>query len=416
MTSLLGGLWRAPGRDDGGVPSLLARLLVAAALAIVALGAVSGSLSGPPRWSPDGLFYQARVYELRENMTRPDALRRAFGGPLGADLRAVDPERSGSSMWVAYNARFYERRIVVPYLASLVAPVSGDRALLDVSLAGYVAAVLAVFVLLLVAGFRLGVAAAVAAATAFVPALTKHADLPLTDTWGLALEAFAFTLALIALKRRDMRWLAPWALVLVALAFTRDSAWIPVLAACGLAVAQRSRFTAALAGTGLVAAVVPMLLVPVPMRELLAQMTNDAMPAPDDSWGDVLGRFPAAFVDLLQADGGFVRDGAWSTAAYLLFGMGLLIAAWVAGRRDETTTLMVAGTLAGALYVLAVPVFSAFRLELTLIPMTAFGLAIAATAALDRLGARDRPAAGLAGRRSSPLPRARWAGLGSSRR
>ena len=389
---------------------------MAAALSLVALGAVSGSLSGAPSWSPDGLFYQARVYEMRDGAARPDALRRAFGGPLGAHLRAIDPERSGSPMWVAYNARFYERRIVVPYLASLVTPIAGDRALLDVSIAGYVAAVLAIFWLLLVAGFRLPVAAGVAAATAFVPALTKHADLPLTDTWGLALEAAAFTVALIALRRRDMRWLAPWALLLVALAFTRDSAWIPVLAACGLAVLQRSRLATALAGTGLLVAAVPMLLVPVPMRELLAQMFNDAMPVPDASWSEVLGRFPGAFADLLQADGGFVRDGAWSTAGYLLFGMGLLIALWAAGRRDETTTLMVAGTLAGVLYVLAVPVFSAFRLELTLIPMAAVGLAMAATAALERLGARDRRSPAVAGRRSSPLPRARWASLGSGRR
>ena len=90
----------------------------------------------------------------------------------------------------------------------------------------------------------------------------------------------------------------------------------------------------------LLAAAVPMLLVPVPMRELLAQMFHDAMPAPDASWGEVLGRFPGAFADLLQADGGFVRDPrVASTAGYLLVGMGLLIALWAAGRRDETTTL-----------------------------------------------------------------------------
>ena len=383
---------------------------------LVCLAAVAGSLTGPARWSPDGLFYQARVYEMRDGSERPDALRRAFGGPLGAHLRAVDPERSGSPMWVAYNARFYERRIVVPFLASLATPLAGDRALLDVSIAGFAAAVLAIFWLLLAIGLRLPVAAGIAALTAFVPALTDHAALPLTDTWGLALEAAAFALAVTVLRRRDARWLAPWAAVLVLLAFTRDSALIPVLAACAVAVAQRTRIAAALAGSGLAAAVVPLLAVPVPMRELLAQMTNGAMPAPDDSWADVAGRYPGALADMLQADGGFVRDGAWPTALYLLVGMGLLLTLWAGGRRDASTTLLAAGALAGVLYVLAVPVFSAFRLELTLFPMAAAGLALGVTAVIERAGARDRPSTAPAGRRSSPLPRARWADLGSDRR
>ena len=389
---------------------------MAAALALVSLAAVAGSLTGPARWTPDGLFYQARVYEMRDGLARPDALRRAFGGPLGADLRAVDPERSGSPMWIAYNARFYERRIVVPFLASLVTPIAGDRALLDVSIAGFVAAVLAIFWLLLALGLRLPVAAGIAAVTAFVPALTDHAALPLTDTWGLALEAAAFALAVTALRRRDARWLAPWVAVLVLLAFTRDSALIPVLAACAVAVAQRTRIAAALAGSGLAAAAVPLLAVPVPMRELLAQMTNGAMPAPDDSWAAVAGRYPGAVADLLQAEGGFVRDGAWPTALYLLVGMGLLLAVWAARRRDATATLLAGGALAGVLYVLAVPAFSAFRLELTLFPLAAAGLALGAAAALERARARERPSAGRADRRSSPLPRARWADLGSDRR
>ena len=59
--------------------------------------------------------------------------------------------------------------------------------MLDLSLAGYVAAILALFGLLLLR-FRLPIAAAVALATVFLPALTDHASYPLTDSWGLALE------------------------------------------------------------------------------------------------------------------------------------------------------------------------------------------------------------------------------------
>ena len=38
---------------------------------------------------------------------------------------------------------------------------------------------------------------------------------------------------------------------------------------------------------------------------------------------------------------------------------------------------MTAGAVVGVLYVLAAPVFSAFRLELVLVPMAAWGLALA---------------------------------------
>ena len=117
---------------------------------MAALLAVAGSLQGPPRWTPDGLFYQARSLELR-GVDRDTALERAFEGPLGAELRRRDPHRSGDPDWVRYNAQFYERRVAVPLAAAALEPVAGDRAILDLSLAGYVAAVLAIFGLLLLA-------------------------------------------------------------------------------------------------------------------------------------------------------------------------------------------------------------------------------------------------------------------------
>jgi len=46
--------------------------------------------------------------------------------------------------------------------------------------------------LLLLLRFRLVVAAGVTLATIFLPALTHHAQFPLTDSWGLALEIIAF--------------------------------------------------------------------------------------------------------------------------------------------------------------------------------------------------------------------------------
>ena len=391
---------------------LAVRLVVAAALAVTALLAVSSSLSGPPSWSPDGLFYQARVYEIRDGLSQPEALQRAFQGPLGEHLRAIDPERSGSQQWVAYNARFYERRIAVPYAAAAIEPLAGDRALLDVSLAGYVAAVLAIYWLLLVVGLRWPFAAGGALLTIFVPALTDHAALPLTDTWGLALEAAAFATAILAL-RRGPRWLIPWVAAIALLSITRDSMWIPVLAAAWLAVTQRSRIAVALAGTGFAAALPAVLAIQVPMRELLAQMLNDAQPAPDAPWSEVLRQFPGAIVDLLQADGGFVRDGAWYSAAFLLAGLALLFLLSRGPRSTQATTLLKAGVVAGAAFILAVPIFSAFRIELVLVPMAAAGLALAA----ERVAvlAAERQRAGSPSRKSGPRPNRTFGDLLSDR-
>jgi hypothetical protein len=381
---------------------LAVRLIVALVLAATALLAVGGSLSGPARWSPDGLFYQARVYEIHDGLSRPDALRKAFQGPLGARLRAIDPDRSGSPQWVAYNARFYERRVTVPLAASALTSAAGDRAVLDVSLAGYVAAVLALFWLLLLLRFRLPVAAAVTVATIFLPALTHHAQFPLTDSWGLALEIVAFAGAVLAL-RRGPRWLALWVAALVLLSLTRDSMWIPVLGAVILAVFQRTRATMWLAVSGVLAALPAVVAIKVPMRELLAQMLNGLQPAPDLSWGTIAGRYPSAIADLLQADGGYVRDGAWFSALYLIAGLALLVLLARSSGRGPATLLIAGGALAGIAYVLAVPVFSAFRLELVLVPMAAVGLALGAERVAASVTAPTWSRA--ARRKSGPLPR-----------
>ena len=356
-------------------------VLVAAALAAVALTAVGGSLSGPARWSPDGLFYQAGVYEL-QGADQESALRRAFQGPLGADLRARDPERSGDPAWVGYNAQFYERRLTVPLAAAAIEPLSGDRAILAVSLAGYVASVLAIFGLLLLR-FRLPVAGAVTLATVLLPALTEHASYPLTDSWGLALETAALASAVLVLDRGP-RWLIAWFLAILVLSFTRDSIWIPVLASLWLTVNQRSRLSVWLFVSGLAASLPAMLAFRVPLRELLAQMLNDAHPAPDAGWGSIIADYPGAIIDLLQADGGFVRDGAWYSAAFFIGGLVLLFALSTGAASTPVTTLLKAAAVAGAAYVLVIPVFSAFRLELVLVPMAAWGLALAG----ERIAAR----------------------------
>jgi hypothetical protein len=368
-------------------------------LVALALVSMSDTLSNPVRWTPDGLFYQARSLEL-QGTPRAQALQETFQGPLAAELRQIDPERTGDPEWVSYNAQFYERRLAVPAAAAALEPIAGDRAILDLSVAGYVAAVLAIFGFLLLR-FRLPIAAAVAFATILLPALTKHSSFPLTDSWGLALETAAFAAGILALER-GRRWVIAWAAAVLLLAFTRDSALVLVAAAAWLTLMHRSKVSAWMLGTGVAASLAVLALFPMPMRELLAMMLNGAQPDPDASWGAVLGQYPGAIVDMLQADGGAVRNGAWFTAAYLLLGVGLLFVLSRGARGSAVTTLLKAGAVAGAAYVVAVPVFSAFRLELVLVPMAAFGLALGIEWLAERVSVPKRvnapiPAPGRAG-------------------
>jgi hypothetical protein len=162
------------------------------------------------------------------------------------------------------------------------------------------------------------------------------------------------------------------------LSFTRDSTLIPIAGAAAVALTLRSRVSFALLGTAVAAALPVVLMFSVPTRELLAMMLNDAQPPPDPSWGFVADRYPGAIVDLVRADAGYVRDGAWFSALYFGVGLALLFLLGRAQRREPVTTFLWAGGVASIGYVLLVPIFSAFRLELACIPMAAFGLALGA--------------------------------------
>ena len=228
---------------------------VAAALAALACLAVWSAWQDPVEWTPDALYYQTRVLELRGE---DDALDTVFEGPLAAELRARDPGHTGNDAWVEYNEPFYERRVAVPAAAAAIYPLAEERSLLYLSLAGYVAAVLALFGLLLLR-FRLALAAGVAAAAALLPPLTTHASFPLTDSWGLALEIVALGAAMLAL-RRGLAWLPLWIGAIALLAFTRDSTWIPILAVGWCALHYRTRVPVTLFATGVAAALPALLL------------------------------------------------------------------------------------------------------------------------------------------------------------
>jgi hypothetical protein len=376
--------------------SVLRAVLVAVALAALALVTIHGSFERPVRWNPDGLFYQARLLELR-GASQEEANDRVFGGSISEPVRRADPQHVGDPAWVAYNRQFFERRIAVPFAGSLIHPAAGERSLSYVSIAGYVAAVLALFGLLLLR-FRLAIAGAVAAATALLPALSDLAPLPLTDTWGLALVTAALACAVLALTRGP-RWLPAWGVAIALLAFTRDSTWIPILAVAWCAWRLRSRTAVQLLAVGVAATLPALVLFQAPLRELLAfAVSGNMQPMPDASWAWIAERYPGAVVELIRSDLGFIRRGEWYTGAFLAGGVMLL---FLVGRRapaDPASSLLRAAAVVAIPYVLVVPVFSAFRLELVLVPAAAFGLA----AGLDRLVAPQRRLAG--GSVAVPVP------------
>ena len=298
--------------------------------------------------------------------------------------RRVDPGNTGDPTWVAYNERFFERRGAVPLAGAAIEPVAGERALLYVSVAGYVVAVVALFVLLLLR-FSLPVAGVVALATALMPALSDNAPLPHTDTWGLALLTLALIAAILTFDRGP-RWLLLWVPAIVLLSFTRDSTWIAVLGAAFCAWRLRSRTGAYLALAGLAAAVPAALIFPVPLRELLAFAVSGLEPAPHLSWLEIAQRYPESVIEWMRGNAGFVRRGEWLSGLFYAGGLALLYGLRRGPAGDPARLLLRAAVVVAVAYLMVVPVFSAFRLELVLVPAAAFGFAVG----LERLLARVR--------------------------
>ena len=335
-------------------------------------------------WTPDALYYQANLLEIR-GADESSSIEKTFRGPISAELRARDPKHSGNAKWVSYNEPFYERRLAVPLAGAALYPLEGDRSLLDISLAGYLAALLAIFGLLLLR-FRLPIAAGVTMATVFLPALVHHSSYPLTDSWGLALETSAFAAAILTLDR-GRQWLPFWIASIFVLGFTRDSTWIPIVAIGWCALRLRSRNASWLFGTGLAAALPSVVLFGAPVKNLLALLVNNNDIPPHASWSFIARHYPGALVDLVHANLGFLRHGEWYTGLLLVGGVALLLFLAIRGqyRQSTVTMLMTAGAAVSLLYVFAAPAFSAFRLELVFVPMAAYGLALGSTLLLERL-------------------------------
>jgi hypothetical protein len=116
--------------------------------------------------------------------------------------------------------------------------------------------------------------------------------------------------------------------------------------------------------------------------KLLAFVFADHTIPKDTSWGAVLPEYPANVGHMLSK----YADYATANPQIVLLALaGVIAAFWLAPRRD-TLTILIWSTMLGYLAFLAVgPAFSAFRYELVLVPLIAFGFGQVAERVLHRI-------------------------------
>jgi hypothetical protein len=359
--------------------------LAAILLTLLAAISMASHWSGPISWETDALFYQAKSEEIA-GTDAATARQEVFGGPLSNYERQLEvevpdePHRVSDPAWVEYSSDFYARRLFLPGLAAAMDPVFGVRSLQILSLLGFVL-VPALLFLLLRRRLPFAISAAVAAAVIVWPPLRAWSVFPLTDSSGLALLIASLICAALVSERGRL-WLVPWFASVLALAFTRDIAFIPVIAALGLLAVRRDRRTVALVATGVAAALPALFVHGVSESQALAYVfANHTIPT-DTSWGAVLSDYPGNIGHVL----GRYLDYAKANPLVVLTAVGGLVAAFTLAPRRDSLTILLWSTLPGYLLLLAIgPSFSAFRYELILVPLIAYGYGYLADRVLRRI-------------------------------
>ena len=347
--------------------------LAITALLLLAALSMGRHWSGDISWETDALFYQAKTEQILGAEAKA-ARERVFGGPLSAYERGLEaqspdePRRVSDPAWVEYSSSFYQRRLLLPALAAALKPLLGIRALQVLSLLGFVL-VPALLFLLLRRRFSLGASFAVSAAVILWPPLRAWSVFPLTDSSGLALLVAGLLCGLLVYERGP-RWLVPWTLCVCALAFTRDIAFMLVVPALGLLALERDRRSLALVACGIAAAIPALLVHSVSESKELAYVFADHTIPTDTGWGAVLSEYPSQLGHMA----GRYLDYAAGNPLVVLFAAAGMVAAFALGPRRDRLTILLWGTLPGYLLLLVVgPAFSAFRYELVLVPLIAFG-------------------------------------------
>ncbi len=166
------------------------------------------------------------------------------------------------------------------------------------------------------------------------PPLRAWSVFPLTDSSGLALLIASLIFGVLATDR-GRRWLLPWFLAVLALAFTRDLAFMPVISALCLLAVRRDRISAALLGSGIAAALPALLVHSVSMSESLAYVFADHTIPTDTSWGPVVAAYPGNLAHML---GRYLDYAAGNPLVVLAALAGIASAFALAPRRDALTS------------------------------------------------------------------------------
>jgi hypothetical protein len=296
-------------------------LLAPAVVVAVCAGATAPYWPDRPRWSPDSLFYEARVLELR-GVPPSAAVDQVFFGKIGTEFRrsngiaASVPTLTNDRAWISYTREFYKRRQVVPILAAAAYPVLGERSLAVVSLVGYFVTGLLLYVLLGLR-FSTGVSLAVTCLFVLLQPMRDFSLYPLTDSWGVA--AIAMTMiASVVVFDRGLRWLPWWILSVALLSVTRDAVVIVVGAALISAVLKRGRVSTALALSGVVAMLPSVIAFPLPIRQFLAYgLSGNKVPS-NDGWRFIAAHYWPNFDGMVREYWTTMAAGGLLTAAILI--------------------------------------------------------------------------------------------------
>lgn len=358
-------------------------LIATGALLLAGLCLVVPFALSAPRWYTDSLYYEAQKLEVM-GASQDAALREVFTSELAAPLRGRLPSAEQRREY----AQFYRRRWVVPALAAGLDPAFGTDALRNASLLGW-AVLPALLFGLLRRRFPLVVSVVAACAAALLPPLVNWAPVPLVDSWGASMLVAGLLTALLA--REDRRWLPIWVLVVLAGSFTRDVGLVLVAATGWLALRERSRRMALIAGLGLLASIPAPLIFSAPLQDNLAYIVNGfKLPAEAVDWGWILDRYPDAVAAVIGDDLAYPLNVAMPYSALAwVFAIPVLAGFWLLGRaqRSPVVTMIRAAALAGLATILLSPNYTGLRLELVLVPAIATGLALLA----ERIAARRAP-------------------------
>src|SRR5439155_6008938 len=167
-------------------------------------------------------------------------------------------------------------------------------------------------------------------------------------------------------------WLPLWILAVTGLSVARDATFVVVAGLLWAAARHRSRRAAWLAGSGLLAALPAPLLFGAPVRVALAYTLNGFQAQADPSWGAIAHGYLRGAHSLVKNDLDYLARDPY-VAVLGLGGFVLLFA--LRDRSDPVVSLMRASALAALGYLLLLPNYTGFRLELVLVPMIAVGIA-----------------------------------------